>query len=64
MSRPGPAEPDTRRSDAYLSELGRVEATTWFAFEIAAIPGKVQKLAAEIESLAQQEKGVSDLVHE
>src|SRR4029077_11485910 len=43
---------------AYLSELGRVEgpvvrgADTWFAFEIAATSGKVQKLAAKIESLA------------
>ena len=46
---------------AHLSELGRVEGTvvrsadTWFAYEIAATSGKVEKLAAKIESLAQLE---------
>ena len=43
---------------AYLDELGRVEGmvvrggNTWFALEIAATPGQVQKLAEKIESLA------------
>ena len=43
---------------AYLDQLGRVEGTIvrsedgWFAFEIAAAPAKVKKLATKLESLA------------
>jgi hypothetical protein len=42
---------------AYLSELGRVEGAVvrsgdaWFAIEIAATPGQLEKLAATMASL-------------
>jgi hypothetical protein len=61
-----PAGEVGERVVAYLDHLGRVEGTvvrgkdTWFAFEIAAPPAKMQKLATRIESLAAAAKALSN----
>ncbi len=46
---------------AYVDQLGRIEGTIvrlsfgWFAIEIAATPGKLERLARKIDSLVQRE---------
>ncbi len=46
---------------AYVDQLGRIEGTivrrsfVWFAIEIAATPGKLERLARKIDSLVQRE---------